>query len=376
MKIAQPNYPFTFIHCHPLYYATIGLISGIALSYAFCSFFVPLLLLCLFCLVCCVGFYIKTTKGVFAVVVCGGLLVGLLRMQQQLMFLKTPWLESPKVVACKAVIKNISYTEQTFSTAITLAIEATQKQDSSWQSCAKTINWYTPNNRDLMVDDRIIIKNITINPAGSNDFGFYLLKEGIDGTVFAAHADYQLIERPAWSFKRSITQWRQQIFSTIKKKLSRPCFALFSSLFLGNRACFKKELLNFSEFFRQWGISHQLARSGLHLVIFSLVWERVLHYLPIPFVGKRLLLLMLGIMYYLLSWSSISFIRSFLSFMIYHISSLFLAPTQAVYTLFLVCFIVLFLNPAQLFFIDFQLSFGLTFALAWFHRLYNPYKIE
>ena len=45
-------------------------------------------------------------------------------------------------------------------------------------------------------------------------------------------------------------------------------FVFFHHFFLGNRACIKTELEETNEQFKVWGISHFLARSGLHLALF------------------------------------------------------------------------------------------------------------
>jgi hypothetical protein len=50
-------------------------------------------------------------------------------------------------------------------------------------------------------------------------------------------------------------------------------FALFSSLFLGNRTAIKQDLEEQKPLFKVWGISHFLARSGLHLLIFIMLLQ-------------------------------------------------------------------------------------------------------
>ncbi len=61
--------------------------------------------------------------------------------------------------------------------------------------------------------------------------------------------------------------------------------------------------------------------------------------------------------------------RALYTFILYKICILHKRPSHLVYLLSLVCFFVLLDNPMQLFFLDFQLSFTLTFALAWFNQI-------
>ena len=86
----------------------------------------------------------------------------------------------------------------------------------------------------------------------------------------------------------------------------------------------------------------------------------------------------LSILYFILSWPSISFIRAFLIFLFTKYCNLHRHPTHFMHILLLTCCIVLLINPLQLFFLDFQLSFFLTFghwAPSWFHdRIRSRYR--
>ena len=144
---------------------------------------------------------------------------------------------------------------------------------------------------------------------------------------------------------------------------------MFCSLFLGesnqNKNFIEKEKLKF----KVWGIVHHLARSGLHLAIFILCWVFLLHFLPLSFMVKHLFLLIISLIYFFLSTPSISFIRAFHLFLLFTLSSLLKVPMTAFHAIILSSLITLLYNPYQLFFLDFQLSFYLTFCLAWLARL-------
>ncbi|MFC1845655.1 ComEC/Rec2 family competence protein [Candidatus Dependentiae bacterium] len=112
-----------------------------------------------------------------------------------------------------------------------------------------------------------------------------------------------------------------------------------------------------------------MARSGLHLVIFMFLWGIIFSFIPLPFTYKQLALIGLGLFYCLLSWTSISFIRAISIFLLYKISPLLHKQGQLLHLLTIICLVTLIWNPAQLLFLDFQLSFGLTLALAWFGQI-------
>lgn len=99
------------------------------------------------------------------------------------------------------------------------------------------------------------------------------------------------------------------------------------------------------------------------------ILQKIVSILPIPFMARTLLGGILVSAYALLTWSSISFIRAILAFFIFILSTLLWAPSHGLYRLTLVCFLILICNPFQLFFLDFQLSFLITFTLVWLSTL-------
>ncbi len=234
------------------------------------------------------------------------------------------------------------------------------------------IQIYTAPTTDLEIGDTIEIKNVTIKKPTNADFNNYLLKEGIVATLFIEHLEYKRIQRPTHSLARWLSYKRDGILQAFQHSLSRPTFALFASLFLGEKQTSKKTIESLQKYFKQWGILHYLARSGLHLVIVLSVYEFLLRLFPISFGTKHLSLLVFNSIYFLLSWPSVSFVRAFLIFLLYKLFSLVYIPTHFLHILYLSCIIILLYNPLQLFFLDFQLSFGFTFALGWL----NQYKVE
>jgi hypothetical protein len=256
-----------------------------------------------------------------------------------------------------------------FKERITLDIIKIKKDDNKndWQSYQASIYIYLTRKTDVRIADTIRIDNIQGKKQHSfSSFDQYLIKEGIQSCLFQNRLQYHLVDRPAWSFKRSLAEYRAHIFDGLKTKLSTSSFSLFSSLFLGNKAICKQEIEPITEEFKVWGISHYLARSGLHLVVFVFLWHALLRFIPLPFMIKQLIMLILCLTYHLLSWTSISFIRALYTYILYKWCALFKLQTHFVHLLTFVCLTTLLYNPMQLFFLDFQLSFGLTFALGWF----------
>ncbi len=246
---------------------------------------------------------------------------------------------------------------------------ADKQQKTTIANIKKSIHLHTSQIMDAQVGDRIEVTNLICKPPKKNSFDTYMIKEKIAATIFTQAPTWQLIERPAFSPRRYIHNATLNLTAGLQKKLSRGAFSLFSSLFLGDTVTCKKQLERTKDQFRAWGIMHYLARSGLHLIIFIAVWQTLLCILPLPFLLKQLIMLLLSLIYFALSWSSISFMRALYTFILYKICILHKRPSHLVYLLSLVCFFVLLDNPMQLFFLDFQLSFTLTFALALFNQI-------
>lgn len=233
----------------------------------------------------------------------------------------------------------------------------------------KTILIYLSRPTNVHVADYIEIQDFCLKKNKNESYDQYLIKESIATTVFLTSLDYKLIHRPSFSLFRSLFYFKQSILARCKKKLSRPSFAFFASVFLGNKSYEKKYMETPKDNCKTWGISHYLARSGLHMVIFICIWFFLLNLLPISFTLKQIILIIIGLVYHYLSWPSISFLRALISFLLFKSCTLLQVSSHLLHLLSLVTIGVLFNNPMQLFFLDFQLSFGLTFALAWFNNV-------
>ncbi len=221
------------------------------------------------------------------------------------------------------------------------------------------------------VGDTILIKKVTIKKtphqtlSGNPSYGTYLLKEGFLASIFLwKNPDIKIINHPAWSIRRWWWNLRNNTFQNIMAQLSPRAASYYSLIFLGKKDPDSTQRLR--RIFNFWGLAHYLARSGLHIVLFILMWKFILSFLPAHLIIKRILLVLICGTYGALSWASTPFIRAFFSFLLSEIGMLFNCSINFFHVLTLVCLLMLLFNPLQFFFLDFQLTFGLTFALSWF----------
>ncbi len=250
----------------------------------------------------------------------------------------------------------------------TIAIHTIDGQQPSNEYKIQT---YTLQELNAEIGDIIELRDFKIKKPNNLDFHRYLMKEGISATAFNEKIDYHIVHHPTYSFQRWIFNLRKKILLSFKQTLSHRAFTFFSSLFLGEKETNRIAIEHIQKQCKQWGILHYLARSGLHLAIVLSIYEFLFRLFPLSFIYKHLMLLFLSFTYFLLSWPSIAFIRAFLTFFLYKLFALFYIPAHFLHILLITCITILLFNPMQLFFLDFQLSFCLTFALGWL----NQYKI-
>jgi len=388
--LSQKSLPQLFVplNIHMLLGATCFFIIGIIhAAYSLSYTYTYTCVLCSFLLPTVIGLLYKKKSSILTVfMLCAGFIIGHIRYTQQHDTHQKFYADyQGSSISIQGTILDITTVyrgrmKQCIKIQVNQILLDTHITDKNWQPIDATFQVYTPTVLDCVPSDSIKLEKISIKKPNNESFERYLIKEGINATVFYTPANdqcsnYQLMHRPRYSLYRSLFMLKQKIYQQLQAKMSPQSFTLLSSLFLGNRFINKQKVDQLADQFKQWGISHYLARSGLHLTIFALIWYAFLRLLPIAFFFKQFLLLLLGITYFMLSWSSVSFLRAFYSFLLCSMGTLlgafFGVRSQFLHTLTLVTLFILFLSPAQLFFLDFQLSFLLTFGLAWISNTYR-----
>jgi len=229
---------------------------------------------------------------------------------------------------------------------------------------------YLHRKTSLQVGDTVALKNITITAkkqtsfSGNPTYDDYLRKQNIMGSLFVKRSQITLRSRPKKSLWRWLHNKREAVYSRLKKKLTSLSSSFFGLIFLGNKQTDNQDHLR--TIFNFWGLDHYLARSGLHIVLFIIILSFFLQLLPLHLTLKRLLIVLICLIYTLLSWSSLSFVRALLVFLFMKLGEFLFRPTNFLHLLTLCCLVILLYNPTFLFFLDFQLTFGLTFALIFF----------
>lgn len=358
---------------HNLFYVTLSLIAGISMQFLHLPFGLQSLIIIIPILAGLTYKELGNHHNLLFYILpffffCGSFLC-FWQLESQKKFYKQFCNQLVDIKATVSSFENIQNPRFKYKIIVDLNQIKQNKTPDEYKNSSNSIALYVRSKNDLEVGDYIQMHELTFKDISNQSFKNYLAKEKIVATLFLEHFEYTLIEKPWFNLNKSIFYLREAIFKSLQTKMNRESFALFSSIFLGNRSSVKKEMDTKKESFKIWGTSHYLARSGLHLVIFVIIWHFILSLLPLSYRIKQIFLVTLILLYALLSWSSVSFERALLMVIIYKFCLLTNTPSHYVHLIVLVTFGVLLINPLQLFFLDFQLSFGLTFALAWFNHI-------
>ncbi|MFH1254170.1 MAG: ComEC/Rec2 family competence protein [bacterium] len=228
---------------------------------------------------------------------------------------------------------------------------------------------YSYSATDIQVDDIIELENVKIKVlqdkslSQNTSYKNYLIKENLLSSVFFyKNKNITILKSPKFSIRKFIWDIQANTYQRLEQKIHPTVFTYFSLMFLGNTH--HKNIDSMRNTFNYWGLSHYLARSGLHIVLFILIWTIFLQLIPISIRFKRSLLIIICVTYKIFSWTSLPFTRAFYAFILTEIGKIFNFQTDFLHLLSIVCMTILLFNPMQLFFLDFQLTFALTFALA------------
>ena len=217
---------------------------------------------------------------------------------------------------------------------------------------------------EIQENDYITIQSIQLEqPSPDTDYQLYLIKE-----------NFWAVGRGTKSTQFQITHNQktliQQILFSIHKQLHTISSSLFEPLFLGKK---EKNIENLEIQHKSiyWGIAHHMARSGAHLAILFGLIMMILHYTRFAYFYRYIFCIFLLIGYHAISQPSISFIRSLIMILIHIIGKTCNKIPSSLHTITITTLATLFYNPMQLFFLDFQLSFGITYIIIWLFNIKN-----
>ncbi|MCX5923354.1 MAG: ComEC/Rec2 family competence protein [Candidatus Dependentiae bacterium] len=248
-------------------------------------------------------------------------------------------------------------------TTILLHATSATNHELKESKISKNILIYAPTKRTFRLQEgqTIEISQIKLTkPEVGCEYESYLIKENIWASAFIA-SNKIIIKNDAG------LPIHKRYFNLFTSQLSKRATSLFSPLFLGRR---EKNLdtvaMQHNSIYL--GIAHHMARSGIHLVtIFGLLMT-CLHYLRIRHSYRYFLGTLLSIGYFEITYPSISFVRALFMILFQMFSKMNKFTYSSIHALTTTTLIILMHNPLQILFLDFQLSFGVTYIIIWLFR--------
>jgi ComEC/Rec2-related protein len=207
------------------------------------------------------------------------------------------------------------------------------------------------------------------------DLFLFLRKEKIIETIFAHSVYPKILYRPTISISRRCTSIKNRILFCLKKNIAPITEKLINAMVLGRKPVRDEEWFFIQDSMQKWGIIHYLARSGLHVTLIIILIFSVFRWIPLPLSFKKLAAIALLAFFTLLTWMSVSFQRAVSTFSLGVLAQCFYQPTQSMQLLCISAIITCLLNPWQIFFLDFQLSFLMTgFLILFFDHKNEHHK--
>jgi ComEC/Rec2-related protein len=213
----------------------------------------------------------------------------------------------------------------------------------------------------------IEIKNIILKHPNSASYQEYLIRENIWAIAHPKSFTYTTCKKPS-VFMQYIETLNSMPLHITDHAISQLTHSLYLSIFCGKKIK-SPTTTKLKELFSYWGLSHHLARSGLHLIILMSLLLFLLSCIPCSSLFKQRISVLLLLCYYMMTYSSVAFMRAFYMYLIYTLCKQLRVPTHAIHILLITTLLTLMLNPCHLFFLDFQLSFSITFLILWFSQM-------
>jgi competence protein ComEC len=197
------------------------------------------------------------------------------------------------------------------------------------------------------------------NPYSFN-YQEYLENNNIHGLSYLYKADYTLTKRSNDLYYYLIVVPRNWIRNRINKFYSSGYSGFLKAILLGEKNSLSPQL---KQDFASSGLSHILAVSGLHTGVIALIFLTIFQIVFRNRTAARILTIVLLIYYMLLAHAVPSVQRAVIMISLVLLAKILQRRISTINILFAAAFIILVINPMQLFSVGFQLSFISVFAI-------------
>lgn len=220
--------------------------------------------------------------------------------------------------------------------------------------------------------ERLGLRGVIVEPRGQRnpggfDYRYYLYSQGIDALIYPLPAQVSSLGTGAVSnLTASAFRLRSALVKTIEANLPSPSGELLAAILFGQRERLPEEIeLNF----RQAGVGHLMAVSGLHVGLIAALMLGLGRFLNLRSSAFLVIAIMIVFAYAYLTGMRPSALRAAIMVSMV-LSAMILDRERDLPTaISLAALVTLFLNPLLLFTVGFQLSYVATISLIY---AYHP----
>ncbi len=253
----------------------------------------------------------------------------------------------------------VAYTPGAKSTRMDVVLDSLQVQGVTITARGK-IRVRLPNDhRRWLPETPVILNRVELthpssprNP-GSFDYRFYLHTHGFVALARADSVYPAPGTSPGWT--QPIAALRQFWLESISAYFPQPQSGFLRALLVGDRMQLD---VNIRRSFQLTGMMHVLAISGLHVGLIGAFLFGVLKLLRVPIRWRYSGLVGILLVYTLLTGAQPPVVRATLMISLWALARLISRPSSALNLLFAAALILLLIQPYQLFWVGFQLSFA------------------
>lgn len=216
------------------------------------------------------------------------------------------------------------------------------------------------------VGDKVLLSGVLKRPNKNTNpklfnYRLYLQTRGIyTTTTVKKHEINKVDEKTLPWYENMKLKFTDHVELACDTYLEKQNSSIMKAILLGQSSYLEEQEYNK---FKDLGLTHIMAVSGLHIGIISIFLITLLAYLGVERKTNTILTLIIIWIYGFLIGYPPSVLRALIMFTLLFYSKVIFRRYDSINTLFFAMFIILSINPLWLFDIGFQLSFGATFFI-------------
>lgn len=243
------------------------------------------------------------------------------------------------------------------------------KVDSSYVKIDEKLMLNIIGHRDIRLGDRLRFNGVLREPLPNTNPYLYnhklnLLSHGIFTTCTIREYQIEEVAKGKLNFLTAFkVKAKDKVEKVLDLYLAHDTSTIMKSILLGNYRYLEEEKV---EQFRNLGLAHIIAVSGLHI---GIVTSLLIYFFAYMRIKRRLNLISSIIIIWAYAYiigSPVSVIRANIMYTILLLSQLFRRPYDSLNSLFFALLLMVIINPFWLFHVGFQLSFITTFFVVYY----------